>query len=85
MSESEFDWFVGIDWASREHEVRLLDAQGQDCGRRVVEHSGTGLQDRADRLVELSGGRPERVAVAIEVTRGPIVEVFWRTASRSLA
>jgi transposase len=74
MSEAEYDWFVGIDWASREHEVRLLDAQGQDCGRRVVEHSGSGLQELADWLVEQSGGRPERVAVAIEVTRGPIVE-----------
>lgn len=74
MSEAEFEWFVGIDWASREHEVRLLDAQGRDHGRRVVAHSGPGLTELADWLVERSGGRPERVAVAIELTRGPIVE-----------
>lgn len=74
MSETEFDWFVGIDWASREHEVRLLDAQGQDHGRRTVAHSGAGLTELADWLVTQSGGRPQRVAVAIEVTRGPIVE-----------
>jgi transposase len=74
MSDAEFEWFVGIDWASREHEVRVLDAQGRDCGRRVVEHSGPGLQELADWLVEQSGGRPEQVAVAIEVTRGPVVE-----------
>ncbi len=74
MSEAEFDWFVGIDWASREHEVRLLDGQGQDCGRRAVPHSGPGLEALADWLVEQCGGQPQRVAVAIEVTRGPIVE-----------
>lgn len=74
MSEAEFDWFVGIDWASREHEVRLLDGQGQDRGRRAILHSGEGLDALADWLAEQSGGRPERVAVAIELTRGPIVE-----------
>ncbi len=74
MSEAEFDWFVGIDWASREHEVRLLDQQGLDCGRRAVSHSGEGLEALGDWLTEQSGGRPERVAVAIELTRGPIVE-----------
>lgn len=74
MSEAEFDWFVGIDWASREHEVRLLDARGQDCGRRGVAHSGAGLHELADWLVQHSGGRPERIAVAIELSRGPIVE-----------
>ena len=50
MSDAEFDWFVGIDWASREHEVRLLDGQGQDCGRRAVSHSGEGLEALADCL-----------------------------------
>lgn len=74
MSDAEFDWFVGIDWASREHEVRLLDGQGQDCGRRAVSHSGEGLEALADWLTEQSAGRPDRVAVAIELTRGPIVE-----------
>ena len=74
MSDAEFDWFVGIDWASREHEVRLLDGQGQDCGRRAVSHSGEGLEALADWLTEQSAGRPDRVAVAIELTRGPIVD-----------
>lgn len=74
MSDAEFDWFVGIDWASREHEVRLLDAQGEDRGRRTIAHSGPGLEELAEWLLEQCGGRSERVAVAIEVTRGPIVE-----------
>jgi len=74
MSEAEFDWFVGIDWASQEHEIRLLDAQGRDCGRRCVAHSGAALGELADWLMEQSGGRPDRVAVAIELVRGAVVE-----------
>src|SRR5882672_5874266 len=74
MLAAEFDWFVGIDWASREHEVKLLDSDGRDCGRRVIAHSGAGLEELVDWLIEQSGGLPQRVAVAIELTRGPVVE-----------
>lgn len=74
MSEAEFDWFVGIDWASREHEVCVLDSLGSECDRRAVPHSGDGVHELADWLVQRSGGRAERVAVAIELTRGPLVE-----------
>jgi len=45
MSEQEFEWFVGIDWASAEHEVRLLDACGTDQGRRSVPHTGRALEE----------------------------------------
>lgn len=74
MAEAEFDLFVGIDWASREHEVRLLDSEGRDRGRRVVAHTGAALAEFVEWLIEQSGGVPQRVAVAIELTRGPVVE-----------
>jgi transposase len=76
MMGEEFDWFVGIDWASEAHEVRVLDASGVDVGRRSVMARGEGLKDLGDRLAELSGGRTERVAVAIELVRGPVVEAL---------
>lgn len=74
MEASEFDWFVGIDWASAMHDVRLLDAEGRDGEHRRVAHAGTALGELADWLVTCSGGHPERVAVAIEITRGAVVE-----------
>jgi transposase len=79
MSETEFGWFVGIDWASVAHEVRALDATGNDLGRRSVPHTGAGLADLVDWLRELSGGRLAQVAVAIELTRGPVVEALLGT------
>jgi len=76
MAGQEFEWFVGIDWASTEHEVRLLDARGTDRGRRSVPHTGRALGELGDWLAEVSAGHPERVAVAIELVRGAIVEAL---------
>jgi transposase len=74
MEASAFDWFVGIDWASATHDVRLLDVQGQEGEHRRVPHAGAALEELADWLVAKSGGHPERVAIAIEITRGAVVE-----------
>jgi transposase len=79
MSGDEFGWFVGIDWASTEHEVRLLDASGTDLGRRGVAHTGAGLAELVSWLREVSGGSLEQVAVAIELTRGAVIDAV-RTA-----
>lgn len=74
MAEDAFAWLVGIDWASREHVVTVLDVHGGIAGQRVVAHSGAGLQELTDWLLAQSGGHSERVAVAIELSRGPVVE-----------
>jgi len=74
MGDGEFEWFVGIDWASEMHDVRLLDAAGKDIEHRRVAHAGSALAELADWLDACSGRRPERVAVAIELTRGAVVE-----------
>ena len=39
----EVRWFVGIDWASEQHQVCLLDADGRVVGERVFAHGGEGL------------------------------------------
>lgn len=72
--EAEFDWFVGIDWASETHDVQLLDATGDVVAHRRVAHAGSALAELADWLTARSGGHPERGAVAIELTRGAVVE-----------
>ena len=69
-----YDWFVGIDWGSEKHQVCVLDRDRRRVGERVVDHDGASLAQLATWLWTLSGGQPQRVAVAIEVPRGAIVE-----------
>jgi Transposase len=69
-----YDWFVGIDWGSQKHQVCMLDRHRQGVGERVVDHDGASLAQLVTWLLTVSQGQPQRVAVGIEVPRGPIVE-----------
>jgi transposase len=69
-----YDWFVGIDWGSQQHQVCVLDRDRRQVGERVVDHDGASLARLADWLWSVSAGQPQRVAVAIEVPRGAVVE-----------
>src|SRR5262249_1974331 len=66
--------FVGIDWGSQQHQVCVLDRDRRRVGERAVPHDGASLARLADWLWTMSVGQPQRVAVAIEVPRGAIVE-----------
>ncbi len=65
--------FVGVDWASTEHQVCALadDAPRQ----RAFAHDAPGLAAMLDWVVDLAGGA-EAVAAAIEVPHGPVVEAL---------
>jgi hypothetical protein len=69
-----YEWFVGIDWGSQQHQVCVLDRDRRRVGERAVDHDGASLARLADWLWTLSVGQPQRVAVALEVPRGAIVE-----------
>jgi hypothetical protein len=69
-----YEWFVGIDWGSQQHQVCVLDRDRRRVGERVVDHDGASLARLADWLWTVSAGQPQQVAVAIEVPRGAIVE-----------
>src|SRR5215813_13965286 len=69
-----YEWFVGIDWGSQQHQVCVLDGARRRVGERAIDHDGASLAQLADWLWSVSTGRPQRVAVAIEVPRGAIVE-----------
>ena len=60
-----YEWFVGIDWGSQQHQVSVLDRDRRRVGERVVDHDGASLARLADWLWTLSAGQPQRVAVAI--------------------
>ena len=72
---SKLEWFVGVDWASRTHQVCILDVSGEVRGERTFEHTGAGLAAMADWILCRAGGSPaEAVGAAIETPRGPVVE-----------
>jgi hypothetical protein len=52
----------------------VLDRDRRRLGERVVDHDGTSLAQLVAWLWGLSAGQPQRVAVAIEVPWGAIVE-----------
>jgi len=69
-----YDWFVGIDWGSQQHQVCVLDRDRRRVAERAVDHDGARLARLAEWLWSVSAGQPQRVAVAIEVPRGAMVE-----------
>ena len=58
----QYDWFVGIDWGSQQHQVSVLDRDRRRVGERVVDHDGASLARLADWLWTWSAGQPQRVA-----------------------
>jgi transposase len=72
----QFRWFVGIDWATVEHRVCLLDVAGSRVAERSVVHGGAGLLELCGWLLEASGAAAAEIAAAIEVPRGPVVETL---------
>ncbi|MBW8766801.1 MAG: IS110 family transposase [Geodermatophilales bacterium] len=63
--------FAGIDWASADHAVCVLDAAGTVLWRHTVSHSRAGLTRLTARLRELEVSR-----VGIERPDGPVVEAL---------
>lgn len=73
--DSEYLYRVGVDWASQHHQVCIVDRAGQRT-EETVPHTSAGLAALAEKLAALSPEAPERVAVAIEVPRGAVVETL---------
>jgi transposase len=73
---NEVRYFVGIDWASQQHRMCLLDASGRCIAERDIAHGGAALSEACDWLLEKTGAQPGEIGVAIETPRGPVVETF---------
>lgn len=76
MSESEYQFFVGVDWGSETHVVCVLDPDRRLIAEHSVPHTGRGLTALADELAALAPSEPGRIAVAIEVPRGAVVDTL---------
>jgi transposase len=69
-----YDYLVGIDWSTRNHQVCVLDADGSVLRELPIEHEPAAVHGLVEWLRVQSDGHLERVAVAIEVPRGALVE-----------
>ena len=78
-------WFVGVDWASETHQVRLSDARGNKVGERAFKHGGEGLAELAEWILRLTEAPPDAVHIAIEVPHGPVVESLMERGFRVYA
>ena len=69
--------FAGIDWASVDHAVCVIDAAGAVLWRHTVAHSRAGLARLVIRLTEWGVAR-----VGIERPDGPVVEALLNAGLR---
>ena len=67
-------YFVGLDWASVEHAVCVLDERGQVQLRAAAIHSATGLESLRRQLARF--GAPADLPVAIERPSGLLVDTL---------
>jgi len=67
-------YFMGCDWATRHHDVVVLDREGRIVLDLQISHTAEGWRHLRDKLVHLAGPDLRVVAVTIETTCGPAVE-----------
>jgi transposase len=70
----EAQFFTGIDWASAEHAVCVLDAAGKITAQLTVKHSAEGIASLVRRLARY--GDPADLPVAIERPSGRLVDLL---------
>ena len=75
-SEDSYSIFVGIDWGSVTHQVCAMDASRKVLLEASFAHSGEALLKLAKALLDLAEHDAKRIAVSIEVPRGPVVETL---------
>jgi len=74
--ENGFSIYVGLDWGTTFHRACVLDASGNSLRECRIDHSGQAIMGFLRELTGMVSGKPDSVAVAIEVPRGPVVEAF---------
>ena len=68
--------FVGIDWAEDNHEICVIDTNGNVKASFRVENNYEGLKLMCDKLRELAQGDLSKVGCALETNRGLLVNTL---------
>jgi transposase len=71
----DYDLYVGVDWATQAHQICVLGSGGDRLEDQAVPHTGAGLAALVSRLRQRVSD-PARIAVAIEVPHGAVVDVL---------
>lgn len=74
--EHSYRILVGIDWATEEHEVKIISDTRQELAEFRVANGAAGLHELCRKVLEVAEGHLDWVAVAIEMPRGPVVETL---------
>ena len=67
-------YFVGLDWAAREHAVCVVDGRGAVVAQFTIAHTAAGMTDLAARLIKLAP--PTELRIAIERPTGLVVDTL---------
>jgi len=68
--------FTGIDWANDNHEICVIDTNGNVKASLHVENNYEGLKLLCDKLRELAQGDLSKVGCALETNRGLLVNTL---------
>jgi len=71
---TQFELFLGFDWAMEQHEVVAVDHDGRIVLERTVEDTAEGWAKFRQKLADRVSGDLSKVAVAVETCNGPAVE-----------
>ncbi len=74
MANDDFNFFVGLDWGTASNAACVTDVAGQVIWAQTIGHNGNAISQFLRGVTELAKGEAQKVAVAIEVPRGPLVE-----------
>ncbi len=74
--EPNYRLYVGIDWATEEHEVSVISDSCKKLDSFHITNGANGLLELSNRLSKVASGNLETMAVAIETPRGPVVETL---------
>jgi len=74
--------YAGLDWASAEHAVCVIDERGAVVERLKVEHTAEGLAGLVRALRRLSEGMGGAIPVAIERPSGLVVDTLVEAGQR---
>jgi len=73
LLDTNFAFFVGVDWGATSHQKCVLDAAGQPAAKFSATHGGDGLRGLCQRLLALAPAA-SAIAVAIESPSSPATE-----------
>jgi transposase len=76
MNEPRFELLMGVDWGNSHNQMCLMEASGKIVVQKKLANDAQALSEWIDQVLEHVGGDTDRVAAAIEVPHGPVVETL---------